>query len=86
MVFVRVSVSVIRHYARNNLGRKGFIYLACTSVHSPSGREVRARTQGNNLEARTEADSLEEMLLIGSFLVTFLACFLAVVRATQIQS
>lgn len=59
------------HHDQEQLGEECFI-----SSHMPPPREVRARTQGINLEAATEAETIEELFLgnlIEAFsLLTFL--------------
>jgi hypothetical protein len=43
---------------KSSLRRKEFIYLL---VYSPSWRETRVGTQGRNLKAGTEAETMEEL-------------------------
>lgn len=50
--------------SKSNLGRKGTIpAYSC----SPSGMEVRAETQGRDLEIGTEAKTLEECYILAYF-------------------
>jgi hypothetical protein len=46
------------------VGKKGFIWLTC---NCPSLREVKAETEGKNLEAGTEAEAMEELCLLACF-------------------
>jgi hypothetical protein len=46
---------------KSESGRKAFIPLIICSL---SAKEVRARTQGRNLEAGTNADTMEERCLL----------------------
>lgn len=44
----------------NNLRKKGFLFSLQLSGHTPSPREVKTGTQGRNLEAGSDAESMEE--------------------------
>ena len=48
-----------------NLGREGFIWLTYLD-NSSKLREVKAGTQGRNLEAGTEAETVQELCLLAA--------------------
>lgn len=56
-----------------NLGRKEFISFILTH-HSSSLKKIKARTQGKNLEAGSEAEVTEEHRLL-AFLCACSTCF-----------
>lgn len=59
-VLVRVSIAVTKkHRNQKQLGERKFSFSLQLSVHTSPG-EVRARTQGRKLWARTEAKVIEE--------------------------
>jgi hypothetical protein len=62
--------------AKNNLGRKGFIWLTILH-HCLSLKEVRTGTQiGQDQKTGTDAEVMEEMLLTGYIPMACSACFL----------
>jgi hypothetical protein len=57
------SIAVIKYHHQKQLGRKGFIRVTLPH-HGPSLKEVGASTQGRNLTAKTEAELMEECILL----------------------
>ena len=61
--------------SKSNLGRKGYNCLVYLN-HSLSLKEVRAGSQGRNLEVSAEAESMEEYCLLCCFPIACSDCFL----------
>jgi hypothetical protein len=64
---------------KSNLGRQKFIWLTLVG-HSPSFREIKAGTEGMNLEAGTEAETIEEHCLLACYLLVCSTCILIQLR------
>ena len=72
IVLVRVTIAMMKHYDKSKLERKGLM-LFTAPFNSSLSKAVREElTQGRNLEVGTEAEAMEECLLI----MPCLACFL----------
>jgi hypothetical protein len=59
-VVFRVSIAGVNTVSKSNLGRKGFIWFI---DHSEPLRKFKAGTQSKNLEAGTEAETMEKCCL-----------------------
>lgn len=66
-VSVIVSITVIKHCDQSHPGRKMVSFILHISGHTPSLKEARAETQGENLEAEKEADAVEWCSLLAGF-------------------
>ena len=62
LVLIRISIAVMKHHNKSNLGRKVFLSLTLPH-HSPSLKEAKAGSQDRNLEAGAEAEVIEEYCL-----------------------
>lgn len=67
--------------SKSNLGKRGYIWFAYFN-HSLSLREVRAGSQGRNLEVGAEAETMEECRLLCCFPIACSDCFLTQLRTT----
>lgn len=61
-----ISVVMIKHMTKRNLGKNEFIYLTIL-YNSPSSREIGAGTPNRNLETVTQAITPEESHLVAYF-------------------
>lgn len=62
-VLVLVSIVVIIHYNQRQLGKES-IRLFPLTPYTPTRRELRAGTEGRNLEAGTDAEAIKECYLL----------------------
>jgi len=67
---------MIKHHDQKQLGEEVVCFSLQFSSHTPSLREVRAGTQGRNLEARAEGEGMDQHC----FLIACSACFLIPVQ------
>lgn len=60
VIIDRIPIVVIKLHNQKHFGEERVYFSSVLSGHRPSLREVRARSQGRNLEAETKAEAMEE--------------------------
>jgi hypothetical protein len=57
---LRLAIAAMKHQGQHNLGRKGFIWLTSPHHCSASNEARTGNKQGRILEARADAEAMED--------------------------